>query len=251
MAAAAYTLLIGQKTYSSWSLRPWLLLAHLREAHPALFSFTERAVAVEGVGRNPALYALSPSGLVPALRDDAATGDVIYDSLAIAEFLAERAPAGAVWPADARARAFARCAAAEMHSGFAALRELLSMHVVMQLPAPLALPAPVAADVARIVALWAEARARWGAPSGAGPYLFGAFSAADAMFAPVVFRFQTYLVAVEEPAAAAYVAAMLADKHMREWEAGAFAEDGATAVAKYDAHLAKLGAARRAPPPAA
>jgi len=243
-AAPPFTLIIGQKRYSSWSLRPWLLLKHVSAAYPAL-AFSEEAFDVEGLGGapNPRLLALSPSGLVPALRDGA-TGDVIWDSLAIAEWAADRAPAGAVWPADARARAFARCMAAEMHSGFSALRGALSMHVVMRLAAPLALAPAVAADVARITSLWAEARARWGAPSRAGPYLFGAFSAADAMFAPVVFRFVTYRVAPAEPLAAAYVAAMRADPFMREWERAAFGETRGS-VKKYDDHLAALGGVRR------
>jgi len=248
MASPPLTLIIAQKRYSSWSLRPWVLLARLAAQDPATFAFTEEYAAVEGVGANPRLHAVSPSGLVPALR--LGNGDVVWDSLAICEWLAERAPAGAVWPAEARARAFARSAAAEMHSGFGAMRELLSMHVVMELPAPLALPARVAADVARVTALWADARARFGAPSGAGPFLCGAFGAVDAMFAPVAFRFQTYGVVPAEPAAREYLAALLADPYMRAWEREAFAEGEATAVAKYDAHLASLGAVRRTPPTA-
>jgi glutathione S-transferase len=230
-------LFIGQKRYSSWSLRPWIMLKH------AGIDFTEKLTPVEGVGVNDKLLSVSPSGLVPCVRD--ADGELIWDSLAICEWAAEHAPTGAVWPTDSKARMFSRSIAAEMHSGFSDLRGLLSMHVAMQLPAdsPLPLPPRVASQVARIIEIWRSARARWGVPS-SRPFLFGDFSAADAMFAPVIFRFQTYRVPIDDPLAKAYYEAMLADPQMRQWEAAALVETVAP-VEKYDAHLLSLGAVRR------
>jgi len=209
----AYTLLIGNKNYSSWSLRPWLLLhasgiAFTEEKH--LFETPEFAAEISSRKR-------SPNARVPVLVD----GDVrVWDSLAIAEYLAERHPN--LWPADAAARAHARCACAEMHSSFGALRNWMPMNVRRSYP----ISSPredVQKDIDRVQALWAEARTRFGVPSGAGPYLYGAFSNADAYFAPVVFRFNTYGVKCS-PVVADYVKAMLAHPSMQQWAADSRAE---------------------------
>lgn len=230
-------LVIGQKRYSSWSLRPWLVLRH------AQIPFEEISVAVEGIGFNEKLLSLSPSGLVPVLHLEDGSGDMVFDSLALAEWAHERSAAGTVWPADVRARTHARCIAAEMHSGFADVRALLSMNLGFEMPSPIELPPRVAAQVTRIIELWRDARARFGAPSGEGPYLFGKFSAADAMYAPVAFRFKTYGVSVTEPLAAEYLNAMLAHPLVVEWRAAALVEKEGI-VAKYDDHLIALGAVR-------
>jgi glutathione S-transferase len=203
-----YTLYVGNKNYSSWSLRGWLA-AKLSGA-----PFREVAVRLEGRGPNPANKRFSPSGLVPALHDGET---VVWDTLAIGEYLAER-HAG-MWPGDARARAFGRSIAAEMHSGFGALRSEMSMCIRERVdvrPWSVAL----AADIARVTEIWTDARARFGR---GGDFLLGAFSLADCFYAPVVFRFQTYLV---EPAGSAgdYAAAMRAHPLLREWEAAALAE---------------------------
>lgn len=206
----AYTLLIGNKNYSSWSLRPWLLLhasgiAFAEEKH--LFETPEFAAEISSRKR-------SPNGRVPVLVD----GDVkVWDSLAIAEYLAERHPG--LWPADAAARAHARSACAEMHSSFGALRNWMPMNVRRSYP--VATPREdVQKDIDRMQALWTEARSRFGA---GGPYLYGAFSNADAYFAPVVFRFNTYGVKCS-PVVADYMKAMLAHPSMQQWIADSRAE---------------------------
>lgn len=234
----AIRLVIGQKRYSSWSLRPWLLLKHMG------VSFEENVIAVEGIGYNARLLSVSPSGLVPCLID----GDQsVWDSMAIAEFMHERLGPGKVWPADPVARTHARCISAEMHSGFPDVRAELSMNIGYVLPSgapPVALSPRCTAQLGRIFELWRDARTRFGVPSGAGPFLFGAFSAADAMYAPIAFRIRTYGVRVDEPVAAAYVAALLGDAHMSEWERAALVETDGT-VAKYDATAAALGCVPR------
>ncbi|HSV20775.1 MAG TPA: glutathione S-transferase family protein [Casimicrobiaceae bacterium] len=203
-----YTLYIGNRNYSSWSLRGWL--ATKLSGAP----FREVPVQLVGRGPNPANRTFSPSGLVPCLHD----GDVVvWDTLAIAEYLAER-HAG-LWPADAKARAHARCTAAEMHSGFGALRSDMSMCIRERVDVR-PWSGALAADIERIQALWTEARSRFG---GAGAFLYGAFSLADCFYAPVVFRFQTYGVALDG-AAGAYAAAMRAHPLLREWETAALAE---------------------------
>ncbi len=206
----AYTLLIGNKNYSSWSLRPWLLMhafgiAFTEENY--VFDTPEFAAEIQSRKR-------SPNGKVPVLRD----GDVtVWDSLAITEYLAER-HAG-LWPKDTVARAHARCASAEMHSGFQAVRNWMPMNVRRSYP--IAVPREdVQKDIDRIQALWTEARAKFG---GNGPFLYGAFSAADAYFAPVVFRFATYGVKCS-PVVAEYVKAMLAHPSMQQWIADSRAE---------------------------
>jgi glutathione S-transferase len=203
-----YTLYIGNKNYSSWSLRGWLAVklagAPLREI----------PVQLVGRGPNPANRAFSPSGLVPCLHDGDA---VVWDTLAIGEYLAER-HAG-LWPADAKARAHARCTAAEMHSGFGALRSDMSMCIRERVDVQPWSDA-LTADIERITALWTEARSRFGRD---GAFLYGAFSLADCFYAPVVFRFQTYQVPLAG-VAGAYAAAMRAHPLLREWEAAALAE---------------------------
>ena len=222
-----YTLYFGNMNYSSWSLRPWVLMKHFGIA------FDARQVAVSGRGPNDDHRAYSANGLVPCLHVD---GFPIWESLAIAECLAER-HAG-LWPSDPLARARARSVANEMHAGFGALRNAMPMNIKLRLKgAPLA--AEVQADVDRIVQIWTDARAQFGATG--GPYLFGAFGIADAMFAPVVWRFHTYNVPLP-PVAAAYRDAMLAHPAMREWEALALAET--TALPAYDALGEAWGGAR-------
>jgi glutathione S-transferase len=227
-------LVIGQKRYSSWSLRPWILLKH------ADFAFTEVSVAVEGIGFNAKLLHLSPSGLVPILHLDDGSGDTVWDSLAIAEFANERVAPGVVWPVDPRARTLARAISAEMHSGFGDVRAQLSFNLGFRLTKAPEFNERVNAQLARIISLWSDARARFGEPSNEGPFLFGRFCAADAMFAPVVFRFFTYRVAVADARAAAYYEAMLAHPLMIMWRKEALVET-AGRVEKYDAHLTSLG----------
>ena len=167
------------------------------------------------------ILAQSPSGKVPALL---VGDDVIWDSLAILEFLAEAHPEAGLWPASRDARTQARCVSAEMHSGFQPLRQQCPMDFLARTPKA-ELAAEVAADVRRIVALWQDCRSRFGA---GGPFLFGAFSAADAMYAPVASRFRTYLPNLapygDDGAAQAYVEALFALPAMLQWEPGARSE---------------------------
>lgn len=237
-APPTYTLSVGQKKYNSWGLRPWLLM------HAAGLPFTEAVVHIEGIGPNPALHALSPSGLVPLLLDGATR---VWDSLAICEYLHERHPAAGIWPQDPGARALARCVAAEMHSGFPDVRAALSFNLAFRLPAPLPLAPKVAAQVARIEAIWRACREAHGGPSGAGPYLFGGFSAADAMYAPVALRFYTYRITLPCAVAEAYARALRAHPHVREWVQRALA-GGAEAEAPiehYDQQLVALGGVKQ------
>lgn len=195
-----YNLFIANKNYSSWSLRPWLLMTELGlpfKAHLHVFS----------EGANWATFrAFSPTGKVPCLQ----AGDlVVWDSLAIAELLAERHPG--VWPADTVARAWARCAAAEMHSGFGALRDICSMNCGLRVRLH-DVPAALQADLDRLDELWREGLDRFG-----GPFLAGAaFSAADAFFAPVALRIQTYGLSLS-PQALAYAHRLLDLPGMRQW----------------------------------
>lgn len=198
-----FKLFIGNKNYSSWSLRPWILMRQLG------ISFEEVLVPF-GEG---AFDAFSPTGKVPCLIDGTS---VIWDSLAIAEYLAEQNPA--VWPADREARAWARSAAAEMHSGFPALREVCTTNcgIRVQLKER---PSALDRDIARIASLWSDGLSRFGGPWLAGP----AFSAVDAFFAPVAFRFQTYGIALDGRCAG-YVRRLLELPHMKAWYAAALAE---------------------------
>ncbi|HEY4244513.1 MAG TPA: glutathione S-transferase [Kofleriaceae bacterium] len=203
-----YALYIANKNYSSWSLRPWVLLRELD------IPFTEHLVPFSDDDSHRAAFAgFSPSGRVPCLHD----GDtIVWDSLAIVEYVAERHKG--VWPADAKARAWARCAAAEMHSGFQTLREICSMSCGIRVELGDELPA-LRADLARLTELWADGSARFGGPFLAGP----AFTAVDAFFAPVAFRIQTYGL-VLAPAAAAYAERLRELPAMWSWYTAALAE---------------------------
>jgi glutathione S-transferase len=223
-----YLLYIGDRNYSSWSLRPWLLMKHFGIA------FEERVVPV-GRGPTAAHRAYSDNGLVPCLHDD---GFRVWDTLAIAEYLAER-HAG-LWPVDPKARARARSVSAEMHSGFSAMRSAMPMNVKLKCRG--ATPSPeVGADIDRIATIWGDARAGFAAASGSTqPWLFGDFSVADAMYAPVAWRFETYNVPLP-PVAAAWRDAMLAHPAMLEWQAGALAEGVSL---PYDAAAQRWGGPR-------
>ncbi|PKU26163.1 glutathione S-transferase family protein [Telmatospirillum siberiense] len=196
-------LVIGTRSWSSWSLRPWLALKQ------AGLPFEEVRIRLRRPESRTEILAHSPSGKVPVLKDG---GLVIWDSLAICEYVAEIACAVPLWPENKGARAVARSACAEMHSGFPALREHLSMDVTQSLPLP-ELPPEAVADVARVQALWNDCRSRFGA---GGPFLFGRWSIADAMYAPVVTRFHTYGVPLDA-VSTAYVEAVLALPALQEW----------------------------------
>jgi len=201
-----YTLFIGDRTYSSWSLRGWLML----EAFG--LSYRVREVGLYRGTMAEDLRPVAPARLVPALLTP--DGDAVGDTLAIAETLAERHPDAGLWPADPAARMRARWLAAEMHSGFAALRTACPM-VLSHSYRGFAPTYAVRADLDRLQAIWSEARARFG---GAGPWLFGRYSLADVFFAPVAARIAAYGLAVETEAAA-YVAAHLAEPCFRRWRA--------------------------------
>jgi glutathione S-transferase len=208
----SYELVIGDKNVSSWSLRPWLAMKR------AGIPFREINITLRTPETKARILAYSPAGRVPVLLVD---GKAIWDSLAILEYLAEAHPEAKLWPEAGEARAQARSMAAEMHSGFQALREHCPMDLVRRLPKA-SLPDEVGADVRRIVASWRDCRARYGAR---GSFLFGAFSAADAMYAPVASRFRTYLPDLssygDDGAAQAYVEELFALPAMAEWEAAA------------------------------
>ena len=203
-------LVIGNKAYSSWSLRPWLLMKQ------AGIGFEEIRLSLyeEGARQNILLH--SPTGKVPVLRDGGLT---IWDSLAICEYLAEKLPEKQLWPADVAARAHARAISAEMHSGFTNLRGQMPMNVRREITGRARTP-KVVAEVARVETIWNDCRSRHG---GRGPFLFGDFSIADAMYAPVVSRLRTYGVTLAEKAGE-YAAAIHALPAMQEWIAGAHAE---------------------------
>jgi len=200
-------LVIGNKNYSSWSLRPWLLLRH------AGIAFEEVSLRLFTKEFNGEIARYSPAGKVPALVD----GDVtVWDSLAISEYVAERFPEKKLWPADVAARATARAVCAEMHSGFGNLRSQMPMNATAVLPG-LGWNVAVQQDVDRIAAIWSGLRAQYGAK---GPFLFGEFTIADAFYAPVVSRFATYGVHLPDDAKA-YADFILTLPAMQEWVAGA------------------------------
>jgi glutathione S-transferase len=211
-------LYIGNKNYSSWSMRPWVLMKQ------AGIEFEEVKIRIDGFSPDSTfkreIMRVSPTGTVPALAD----GDVIvWDTLAIAEYLAEKFPEKRLWPADRKARACARSACAEMHSGFSALRSHFPMNIEASLPAigaeVLKSQAGVRADVERIVALWSQLLENHG-----GPMLFGEFSIADAFFAPVVTRLRTYAAPVP-PIVASYMARAVEMPGIAAWIADALAEN--------------------------
>lgn len=204
------TLVIGNKNYSSWSLRPWLALKQTG------ITFDEIRIPLYESGSKAALLEHSPAGKVPVLHD----GDVtVWDSLAICEYLAERFPHNGLWPQDAGARAHARAVSAEMHSGFPNLRSRMPMNLRSSHPGR-GQDDEVDADIARVVALWSDCRARHAAR---GPFLFGTFGIADAMYAPVATRFVTYGVELP-PVCSQYVEQLRALPALQEWYAAACAE---------------------------
>ncbi|WP_425257426.1 glutathione S-transferase family protein [Rubrivivax sp. RP6-9] len=212
----ALQLVIGNKNYSSWSMRPWVLMRTLRipfEEQKLRFDFAEDSDFRRAVAR------VSPAGTVPVLVHD---GFAVWDTLAIAEYLHEQFPERGVWPADARARARARSLCAEMHAGFGSLRSHCPMNIEAALPevgARIWAEQPaVRRNVARIEAMWAEALRDSG-----GPFLFGDFGAVDAYYAPVAMRLRTYALPVSA-ATQAYVERLTAAPGVRDWIADALAE---------------------------
>lgn len=214
------TLVIANKLYSSWSLRPWLLLRQLGIA------FDELVIPLDHPDTAARIREHSPAGRVPVLIDGEVT---VWDSLAITEYAAERWPDLGIWPQDRAARALARSLASEMHSGFPALRSACPMNLGRRYAARDRGEA-VARDVARIEAAWVDARARFGA---GGSFLFGRFSGADSMFAPVVTRLDTYGFAVA-PETRTYMDAVLALPSFREWRSAALAEPWTVAADEVD-----------------
>jgi glutathione S-transferase len=200
-------LIIGNKNYSSWSLRPWIAMK------VADIAFQETVISLEAGDFKQRVMAMSGAGKVPVLVD----GDIrVWESLAILEYLAERFPAAELWPRDPGARAHARAISSEMHAGFQSLRRQLPMNVWRPV-IPRQIESDAKADVARIDAIWNECRSRFGT---AGPFLYGAFGAADAMYAPVVWRFHTYGIAVSD-VARDYMAAIMGLPAWSEWRAAA------------------------------
>jgi glutathione S-transferase len=207
----ALKLVIGNKNYSSWSMRPWLAL---RANHIA---FEEVFIPLyTGETDKKRILGFTQSGKVPALLDDDVT---IWDSLAIIEYAAERFPQTRLWPEDRASRAHARSISAEMHSGFAALRNECGMNLHRPVGA-ITLSADARADIARIQQIWIECRQAYGK---SGPFLFGAFGGADAMFAPVVHRFRTYAIEVA-PEARRYMDTMMSLPAFQEWTRAGLAE---------------------------
>ncbi|WP_373973877.1 glutathione S-transferase family protein [Chitinibacter sp. SCUT-21] len=205
-------LYIGYQNYSSWSLRPWLLLKHFN------IPFEQTVVPVDGKGIKASHRMYSDNGLVPCLHDNHFR---VWDSMAICEYLAEQYPQ--MWPSHVALRARARSICAEMHSGFGALRSQLPMNIRLRAKGKENTP-EVAADLTRIFAIWRNAREFAAKLNVAGDYLFGQFSIADAMFAPVIWRLFCYGVALPSDIQN-YVTTMLAHPAMQEWEAAAFAEE--------------------------
>ncbi len=222
-----YDLYLGNKNYSSWSLRAWLLMKHFG------IPFREHLVSVAGRDYNAALKPLAGNARVPCLHDD---GFQVWESIAIAEYLAEKHPA--MWPADPKARARARCISAEMHSGFAKLRTAMPMNLKFKLKGKPASP-EVQREIDRIVEIWSEARSQFA--SGDGPWLFGDFSIADAMYAPIACRLHVYNVDLP-PVATAYRDTVLAHPALVEWTAAALQET--EAHAHYDRLADEYGGPR-------
>ena len=201
-------LVIGDRNYSSWSLRPWLVLKQIG------LPFEEIRIRLGQHGTKAEILKYSPSGKVPCLING---GGAIWDSLAICEYLAEKSPG--LWPAEARLRAEARSICAEMHSGFKAMRHAMPMeiHAIKRHEQR---NAEAGADIARVIAIWEGCRKRFAEQ---GPFLFGQFGIVDAMFAPVVWRFLTYAVDLP-PASRAWLETMRNLPAMQEWRAAALAE---------------------------
>ena len=204
------TLIIANKNYSSWSLRPYMALAYFNiPFEEKLIPFGEPAFS-KAIGRH------SKAGLVPVLKHK---GLVIWDTLAIMEYLAETWPKKQMWPKNKAARAMARSISAEMHSGFGALRGACPMNL-RRSPKPVAMTEAILKDVERLEDIFAECRSAYGK---AGPFLFGRFSLADAMFAPVITRLETYAIAVK-PITRAYMNAIIQTSAFQSWKAAALKE---------------------------
>ena len=214
-----FDLILANKAYSSWSFRPWILLAHFKIA------FHEVVIPLDLADTHKKILKYSPTGKVPALIDGKVT---VWESLAIMEYVAETYPDKPIWPKTKTARAHARAISSEMHAGFTALRLACPMNMRRERKA-IALADAVKADVARIEAVWAEARKSFGK---GGPFLYGRFSAADAMFAPVVNRLNVYAIPVKS-ASRAYMDAMMALPAWKAWVHDAEAETWR--IAKYEA----------------
>ena len=216
----ALKLIIGNKNYSSWSFRPWIALK------VAGIPFDEEVISLYVDGSREEILKRSPAGKVPILID----GDVrVWESLAILEYVAEKFPDAALWPANPAARAHARASATEMHGGFVPLRSECGMNF-WRPPGKRTLSADAQANVVRIQEIWTEARSRFGA---GGPFLFGAFSVADAMYAPIVSRFTTYQIDVSAPVRA-YMDAMTALPAWAEWRRAALRETWMIPKFEYD-----------------
>ncbi len=198
-------LVMGNKNYSSWSFRPWIAMAVMG------LDFEEVVIPMNQPDTRASMLRYSPTGLVPTLIDG---GVVVWETLAILEYLADRHPEAGLWPQDVAARAHARAVSAEMHAGFAALRRQCPMNI-RRAPKLVVLDAAAETDAARIDALWQDARQRFG---GGGPFLFGHFTAADAMFAPVVNRFHAYALP-RSAVSDAYMQAMMALPAWTRWDA--------------------------------
>lgn len=207
---SALTIILGNKNYSSWSLRAWLALRQTGQP------FEEVVIPLDRPETQSSIRTWSPAGKVPILRHGEM---IVWDSLAICEYLAETWPEAGLWPADPAARAAARSAAAEMHAGFQALRTALPMDVRAE--APRHYGEDVGADIARICDLWSECRTRFGERH--GDFLFGPFTIADAFYAPVASRFATYKVSLPQ-LAARYVEAVMAHPAMLDWQQAAARE---------------------------
>ena len=201
-------LVIGNRNYSSWSLRPWLA------AREAGLAFEEIPIALRTANTRSEILKYSPSGKIPCLIDGET---VVWESLAICEYLAEKAPS--LLPSDSKARAEARSVSAEMHAGFSALRQEMSMDIRASTPSVIR-SAELENDIARIVSIWEGCRQRH---ADKGPFLFGHFTLADAMYAPVVWRFLTYHVELPE-ASRKWMGTMTALPAMQEWRSAALAE---------------------------
>lgn len=206
----ARTLIIGNKNYSSWSMRPWIAMK------VAGIAFDEVVISLDAPDFKSVVTKISGGGKVPALDDN---GVHVWESLAILEYLAERFPEAKLWPADPVARAHARAISSEMHAGFLPLRRACPMNMWRPVKRR-ELAADALANVARIEAMWAGCRQRYGA---GGPFLFGAFCNADAMYAPVVARFHTYDVDVSPPTRV-YMEAVMSLPAWKEWVAAALQE---------------------------
>lgn len=227
-------------------------------------SVTVQDIQVLGKGANPIHKPYSPSGLVPVLIDHTVPvstsspnpeGLTVWDTIAIAEYLYEKHPTIGIFPTDPIARAYARCIMAEMHSGFTHLRSGMPCNIKFRC---VGLPSHsysegLLADIQRIEEIWSDARIRFAGTNAdgtinsneKGPYLFGTFTTADAYYAPVVWRFNTYNVQLQNPVAKAYMLMMLNDECMKEWEREALAEGDEKAIAHYDESTQRIGGDRR------